>query len=156
MGMPLAVGTEAPDFTLKDQNNQSVTLSSYRGVKNVLLVFFPLAFTGICTSEFAAVRDELPKFQNDEVETIGISVGPAVTHKIWSAQNGYLFPILSDFWPHGAIADEYGVLNKDNGTPNRGTFVIDKAGVIRWAEMNQPGQPRDQSAWENALAALSS
>lgn len=154
--MPIAVGTEAPDFTLKDQNNQLVTLSSYRGHKNVLLVFFPLAFTGICTGEFAGLRDELPKFQNDDVETIGISVGPSVTHKIWASQNGYLFPILSDFWPHGVVAQAYGVLNMDNGTPNRGTFVIDKAGIVTWAEMNGPGQPRDQSAWEKALAALSS
>ncbi len=154
--MPLAVGTEAPDFTLKDQNNQLVTLSSYRGHKNVLLVFFPLAFTGICTGEFAGIRDHLPNFQNDDVETLGISVGPSVTHKIWASQNGYLFPILSDFWPHGEVAQAYEVLNMDNGTPNRGTFVIDKRGIITWAEMNQPGQPRDQSAWENALAALSS
>ena len=154
--MPLAVGTEAPDFTLKDQNNQKVTLSSFRGKKNVLLVFFPLAFTGICTSELAGLRDSLPLFQNDDNEVLALSVGPSVTHKIWASQQGYLFPILSDFWPHGGVAEAYGVLNSDNGTPNRGTFLVDKSGIITFAEMNGPGVPRDQSAWENALAALSS
>lgn len=152
--MPLEVGALAPDFTLKDQNNQDVALSSYRGDKNVLLVFYPLAFTGTCQGELCKVRDELPKFENDDTAVLAISVGPPPTHKIWAAEQGYTFPLLSDFWPHGAVAQAYGVFNDKAGFANRGTFVIDKTGVVRYSEMNQPGEARDQSAWENALASV--
>ncbi|MDJ0360896.1 peroxiredoxin [Rhodococcus sp. H29-C3] len=152
--MPLEVGAQAPDFTLKDQNNQEVSLSSYRGVKNVLLVFYPLAFTGTCQGELCKVRDELPKFENDDSAILAISVGPPPTHKIWAAEQGYTFPLLSDFWPHGAVAQAYGVFNEKAGFANRGTFVVDKSGTVRFAEMNQPGEARDQSAWNEALSVL--
>ncbi|TWS19604.1 peroxiredoxin [Tsukamurella asaccharolytica] len=153
---PLPVGAEAPAFTLRDQNNRPVSLESYRGRKNVLLVFFPLAFTGTCESELGGIRDSLPSFENDDAAVLAVSVGAPPTHKVWSGSQGYLFPILADFWPHGEVADAYGVLNGKNGYPNRGTFVIDREGVIRFSEMSEPGVPRDQSLWEEALAALSS
>ncbi len=153
---PLEVGSVAPDFTLRNQNNQPVRLSSFRGEKNVLLVFFPLAFTGTCESELGRVRDNLPVFENSSSALLAVSVGPPPTHKVWSGSQGYLFPILSDFWPHGAVARDYGVLNEKAGYANRGTFVIDRGGVVRFAEMNEPGVPRDQQLWEDALAALTS
>jgi peroxiredoxin len=151
---PLAVGTEAPDFTLRDQNQQQVTLSGFRNAKNVLLVFFPLAFTGICQGELDEVRDHLPDYENDDTQTLAISVGPPPTHKVWSIENGFTFPVLSDFWPHGAVSQAYGVFNEDAGVSNRGTFVVDRSGIIRFAEMKQPGEARDQSVWKDALAAL--
>lgn len=154
--MPLSPGDTAPDFTLRDQNNHKISLSDFRDKKNVLIIFFPLAFTGTCQGELAAVRDNLPLYQNEGTEILAISVGPPPTHKIWSAEQGYLFPILSDFWPHGAVAQQYEVFNDNSGVPNRGTYVVDKGGIIRFAEMNPPGKPRDQSAWENALAAIPS
>lgn len=150
----LPVGTAAPDFTLRDQNQQPVTLSSFRGVKNVLLVFFPLAFTGICQGELDQLRDHLPQFENDNSVAMAISVGPPPTHKIWSLESGFMFPVLSDFWPHGEVSQAYGVFNADAGYPNRGTFVIDRSGIIRYAEMKQPGESRDQRLWLDALAAL--
>ncbi|OHV03896.1 peroxiredoxin [Mycobacterium talmoniae] len=150
----LTVGTEAPDFTLRDQNQQPVTLSDYRGDKNVLVVFFPLAFTGICQGELDQLRDHLPDYENDDSVALAISVGPPPTHKIWATESGFLFPVLSDFWPHGAVSQAYGVFNDDTGFSNRGTFVIDRSGVIRFAEMKQPGEARDQKLWLNALAAL--
>jgi len=150
----LTVGSEAPDFTLKDQNGQPVTLSDYRGKKNVLLVFFPLAFTGICQGELDEVRDHLPDYENDDSVTMAISVGPPPTHKIWATESGFTFPVLSDFWPHGAVAQAYGVFNDAAGFPNRGTFVVDRSGVIRFAEMNEPGEARNQTLWTEALAAL--
>lgn len=153
--MPIEVGAVAPDFTLKDQNNQLVTLSSYRDVKNVLLVFYPLAFTGTCQGELCRVRDELPTFENDDTAILAISVGPPPTHKIWAAEQGYTFPLLSDFWPHGEVAQAYGVFNDSAGFPNRGTFVVDKSGIIRFAEMNGPGEARDSSSWAEALAQVS-
>lgn len=152
----IEIGAEAPDFTLKDQNGQPVTLSSFRGAKNVLLVFFPLAFTGICQGELDEIRDRLPEYENDDTATLAISVGPPPTHKVWATQSGFTFPVLSDFWPHGAVAAAYGVFNDDAGIANRGTFVVDRAGTVRFAEMKQPGEARDQSVWTEALAALKS
>lgn len=152
--MTVGMGSPAPDFTLKDQNGQPVTLSDFRGTKHVLLVFFPLAFTGICQGELDEIRDNLPTYQNDHTATLTISVGPPPTHKVWATQSGFLFPVLSDFWPHGGVAQAYGVFNGEAGFPNRGTFVIDRAGNIRFAECKQPGEARDQSVWKQALAAL--
>lgn len=150
----LAVGTAAPDFTLRDQNQQRVTLSSYRGAKNVLLVFFPLAFTGICQGELDQLRDHLPVFENDDSAALAISVGPPPTHKIWALESGFTFPVLSDFWPHGEVSRAYGVFNEAAGYSNRGTFVVDRSGIIRFAEMKEPGESRDQRMWTDALAAL--
>ena len=152
--MTVGVGSFAPDFTLKDQNGQPVTLRDFRGAKNVLLVFFPLAFTGICQGELDYVRDHLATFATDDTATLAISVGPPPTHKVWATQSGFQFPVLSDFWPHGAVAQAYGVFNTDAGIANRGTFVIDREGVVRFAECKQPGEARDQAVWVEALAAL--
>jgi mycoredoxin-dependent peroxiredoxin len=151
----LPVGSTAPDFTLLDQNRQPVTLSDFRGAKDVLLVFFPLAFTGICQGELDQLRDHLPDFENDGSAVLAISVGPAPTHKVWATESGFLFPVLSDFWPHGAVSQAYGVFNDVAGVANRGTFVVDRSGMIRFAEMKQPGEARDQRLWTDALRALS-
>jgi len=150
----LEAGTRAPGFTLKDQAGQPVTLSAFRGTHNVLLVFFPLAFTPVCQGELGEIRDHLDDFQNDVTRTLTISVGPPPTHRAWTTQNGFTFPVLSDFWPHGAVAEDYGVFNPQTGYPNRGTFVVDASGVIAFAEMKQPGELRDRAVWTEALAAL--
>ena len=151
----LEVGSEAPDFTLKDQDGQPVTLSDFRGKKNVLLVFFPLAFTGIYQGELDEIRDHVGDYDNETTATLAISVGPPPTHKIWATESGFTFPVLSDFWPHGAVAQAYGVFNSTAGFANRGTFVIDRAGVVRFAECKEPGEARDQKVWTEALAAVS-
>jgi peroxiredoxin len=150
----IAVGDQAPDFTLKDQNNEDFTLSSFRGTRAVLLIFYPLAFTGICTGELCAVRDDLSTFQNDDVQVVSISVDSPYSHKIFSEREGYEFPLLSDFWPHGAVATAYGVFNEDVGFANRGTFLVDKVGIVRFAEMNSPGDGRDAQAWRDAIESL--
>jgi mycoredoxin-dependent peroxiredoxin len=148
------VGTEAPDFSLKDQNNQEVTLSSFRGKRNVLVVFYPFAFSGICTSELCSVRDDLPNFQNDDVQILAISVDHPFTLKAWSDAQGYDFPLLADFWPHGEVATAYGVFNDTRGMALRGTFLVDKEGIVRFSEVNQPGDARDQGGWKKAVAEL--
>ena len=148
------VGTEAPDFTLKDQNNQEVTLSSFRGDRSVLVVFYPFAFSRICTGELCAVRDDLGSFQNTDVQILAISVDHPFTLKAWSDAQGYEFPLLADFWPHGEVAEDYGVFNAKAGFALRGTFLVDKTGTVRFAEVNSPGEPRDQEAWKKALAAV--
>ena len=153
-GELLTVGMPAPDFTLRDQNGRPVTLSAYQAARKVLLVFFPLAFTGICEGELGEIRDHPATYQSDDTATLAISVGPPPTHKVWATQSGFTFPLLSDFWPHGALAQTYGVFNADAGYPNRGTFAVDRSGTIRFAEMMEPGQARDPAVWAQALSAL--
>ena len=148
------VGTEAPDFTLKDQNNQEVSLSSFRGERNVLVVFYPFAFSRICTGELCSVRDDLASFQNDDVQILAVSVDHVFTLKAWADAQGYDFPLLADFWPHGGVAREYGVFNDAVGMAVRGTFLVDKQGIVRFAEVNGPGEARDQQGWKDALAAV--
>jgi peroxiredoxin len=152
--MPISVGTQAPDFSLKDQNNQVVSLAGFRGRKAVLLVFYPLTFTGTCQGELTEIRDNLETYANDDVQVLAVSVDSTYSHKVWSLREGFEFPLLADFWPHGAVAQGYGVFNDEAGFANRGTFLIDSAGVVRFAEMTGPGESRDQKAWQAALAAL--
>ncbi|MEO3746116.1 peroxiredoxin [Plantactinospora sp. B5E13] len=152
--MLLEVGAQAPDFVLKDQNNQEVRLTDFRDRRAVLLVFYPLAFTGTCQGELTEVRDNLDEYQNDEVQVLTVSVDSVFSHKVWADREGFGFPLLADFWPHGAVARAYGVLNETTGVAHRGTFVIDKAGTVRFAELNGPGERRDQAAWRKALAAV--
>jgi mycoredoxin-dependent peroxiredoxin len=150
--MPLAAGDQAPDFTLQDQNGQEQTLSGFRGERNVLVVFYPLAFSGICTGELNKLRDDLAEFA--DVQVLAVSVDSVYALRAWSEQEGYHFPLLADFWPHGKVAQDYGVFNDKAGMANRGTFLVDTGGVIRFAEMKGPGEPRDQTVWKEALAAL--
>ena len=141
----------APDFTLKDQNNQEVRLSDYLGHQNVLLVFYPLAFTSTCQNELGQLRDHLSDFGDAAILTI--SVDSVFSHKIWADQQGYDFPLLADFWPHGAVAQAYGVFNFDKGVAHRGTVLIDRTGIIRFAEMSLTGA-RNQDGWRSALLAI--
>jgi peroxiredoxin len=139
---------------LKDQNNQVVTLSSFRGDRSVLVVFYPFAFSGICTSELCAVRDDLGSFQNADVQILAVSVDHPFTLKAWSDAQGYEFPLLADFWPHGQVAQAYGVFNEKAGFALRGTFLVDKTGTVQFAEVNGPGEARDQDGWKKALATV--
>lgn len=152
--MSIAVGQEAPDFELPDQNGEKVSLSSFRGKKNVVVVFFPFAFSGICTGELCALRDDLSVFQNDDVELLAISCDAKFTQKAFAEKEGYKFPLLSDFWPHGETAAKYGVFNDAAGLAVRGTFVIDKSGVVRWSVVNAPADARNLEEYKAALAAL--
>jgi mycoredoxin-dependent peroxiredoxin len=154
--MTVEVGAQAPDFTLPDYNKEKVSLADFRGDKNVLLVFYPFAFSGVCQGELCQVRDDIGEFQNDDVQVLGVSVDTPFSLKAWADQQGYTFPLLSDFWPHGETAKAYGVFNDAAGMANRGTFLIDTEGKVRFAEVNQPGEARDQDAWKRALAEVTS
>jgi peroxiredoxin len=152
--MKVEVGSVAPDFTLSDQNRAQVTLSALWADKNVLLVFYPFAFSQICEGEICQVRDELADYQNDAVAVVGVSVDSPFALKAWAVTQGFSFPLLSDFWPHGAVSTAYGVFNKVGGMADRGTFLIDRGGVVRFAEVVSPREARDQGAWKKAIAAL--
>ena len=153
--MAIEVGALAPDFTLKDQTGTEVTLSSFRGQKNVVILFYPLTFTGVCQGELCAVRDDLATFQNDDVQVLAISVDAVPSHKAWAEQQGYTFPILADFWPHGGVAQSYGVFDDTKGLALRGSFVLDKEGIVRWSVVNAIPDARDHADYAKVLSTLS-
>ena len=148
------VGDPAPGFSLQDEHGQQVSLTDFRDTKNVLLVFYPFAFSGICTGELGGIRDDLPRFQNDRVQVLGLSCDPMFTQRAWAEAEDYEFPLLSDFWPHGSVARSYGVFQEEAGSAVRGTFLIDRGGVVRWTLVNAPGDARDLSGYHEALADL--
>jgi mycoredoxin-dependent peroxiredoxin len=152
--MTVEVGDQAPDFELRDQHGTPVRLSSLRGAKNVVLVFYPLAFSGVCTRELCAIRDEFPEVNRDDVEMLTVSVDSTFTHRAWADAEHYQFELLSDFWPHGEVAKLYGVFDSERGIATRGTFIIDKEGVVRWKVVNPIPQARDLAEYSKALAAL--
>ncbi len=149
--MPLAVGDRAPDFTLLDQDRQPVSLAGLRGAP-VLLVFYPFAFSALCGSELGRLRDSLSSYTG--VTVLAVSTDPVYSLRAFRAQEGYDFPLLSDFWPHGATASAYGVLDERAGMALRATFLVDPAGVVRFVQVNAPGDVREQSAWKDAVARL--
>lgn len=153
--MAIEVGDAAPDFELKDQHGTPVKLSDYQGKKNVVLVFYPLAFSGICTGELCSIRDELPTLGGDDVQVLAVSVDSVFAHRAWGEQENYQFPLLSDFWPHGDVAKTYGIFNDDAGLAARGTYIIDKAGVVRWKVENAIPDARDLDEYRKALAEIS-
>ncbi len=144
-------GDEAPDFELRDSTGQPVRLSDYRGKKAVVLVFYPFAFSGICTGELCTIRDRIEQFSNDDVETLAVSVDAPPALKAFGAKEGLEFPLLADFWPHGQVADQYGVFNEKVGAAERGTFVIDRDGRVVYSVHNGLGQARDDAAYLTAL-----
>lgn len=148
------VGDLAPDFALRDQDKQLVRLSDFRGSKNVVLVFYPKSFTGICQGELCAIRDEIADFRNDDVMTLAVSVDSDAVHKHWANEQGYTFPLLADFWPHGAVATDYGVLNEDSGLARRGTFIIDKQGVVVYKVVNEIPDAREHDEYRRVLDDL--
>jgi peroxiredoxin len=152
--MAVEVGQEAPDFELKDQHGQPVRLSSFRGAKNVVLVFYPLAFSGVCTGELCALRDEFPEVSREDVELLTVSVDSTFVLRKWSDTENFGFGLLSDFWPHGGVATLYGVFDEDKGVATRGTFVIDESGVVRWKVVNPIPQARDIAEYQKAIADL--
>ncbi|RNM13981.1 peroxiredoxin [Nocardioides pocheonensis] len=141
--MTLDVGDRAPDFTLRDQHGQDVTLSSFAGSKAVLLVFYPYAFSGVCTGELTGFRDRLGDFETDDTTLLGISCDPMYTQRAFADRDGIFFPLLADFWPHGAVASAYGVLDESEGCASRSSFVVDKDGVVQWVLHSERGEARD-------------
>ena len=151
--MSLSVGDVAPEFSLPDQDKHVVSLAELRGAP-VLLVFYPFAFSGICTGELCQLRDELTTYTDAGVRVLAISTDPVFSLKAFKAQENFDFPLLSDFWPHGEVAKAYGVFNDKAGMALRGTFLVDAEGKIAFAEVNQPGDAREQSGWKDAVGSL--
>ncbi|MER5221911.1 MULTISPECIES: peroxiredoxin [Streptomyces] len=152
--MAIEVGTKAPEFELKDNHGATVTLSRFRGAKNVVLLFYPFAFTGVCTGELCALRDNLPKFSERDTQLLAVSNDSIHTLRVFGEQEELEYPLLSDFWPHGEVSRAYGVFDEDKGCAVRGTFIIDKEGVVRWTVVNGLPDARDLNEYVKALDTL--
>jgi mycoredoxin-dependent peroxiredoxin len=139
----LTLGGPAPDFTLRDQFGQDVTLSSFAGTKAVALVFYPYAFSNVCTGEMSQIRSRLDEFMTFDTEIVAISCDPVHALRAWADADGLNFPLLSDFWPHGVVSRAYDVFDETRGCPRRSSYVVDKAGTIRWSVHNARSQGRD-------------
>ncbi len=142
--MPIAVGQTAPDFTLKDQDQKDVKLNGLRG-KSVVLAFYPLDFSPVCSKEHACFADDLQSFNDLNAQVLGISVDSAWAHKAFAEKLGLKYPLLADFQPRGAVASQYGLYLPDKGFTNRATVIIDKQGVVRYVQVYDiPSQRNNQ------------
>lgn len=148
------VGDSAPEFELVNQYGEPVRLSDFRG-RNVVVVFYPFAFSGICTGELCEIRDNLALFEDANAAVLAVSVDSKFAQRAYAEKEGYGFDLLADFWPHGAVASAYGVFDADSGMALRGTFIIDAAGIVRYVVVNPRGRARDLGEYRAALAGLS-
>lgn len=152
--MTAETGQAAPDFTLRNQYGQKVTLSEFRGDKNVILMFYPLAFTGTCTGELCTIRDRYADFVNADTTVLSVSCDSPNSLRVFAEQEGLTHSLLSDFWPHGEVSRAYGAFLEDKGFPTRATFIIDKRGVIRWSVITSVSEARSADDYAAALATL--
>ena len=152
--MVVEPGSVAPDFTLSDQHGQELTLSELVTEGPVALVFFPLAFSGICTGELCELRDNLDIFADAKVRLLGISVDSVHALRVWAEQEGYEFSILSDFWPHGAVAREYGAFVDERGIATRATVIIGADRKVIASFETSPGEARDFAAYREVISSL--
>lgn len=152
--MTLDVGHLAPEFTLKNQFGEDVTLSEFRGDKNVVLVFYPYAFSRVCTGELCEIRDHLTDFSDERTTLLAVSCDHMFSLRAYAERDGYQFNLLSDYWPHGAVASAYGTFNEKLGCSGRATFVIDRGGILRWKVENGMPDARNLDDYRAALAQL--
>ncbi|MFI5086534.1 MAG: peroxiredoxin [Actinomycetales bacterium] len=146
-------GQAAPDFTLSNQFGEPVTLSALRG-SNVVVVFYPFAFSGICTGELCELRDNLADFRTAQARLLAVSVDSKYTLRAYAAAEKFDFDLLADFWPHGAVASSYGVFNPERGMAERGSFIIDADGILRSRLLAPVAQGRPMDDYRRALAKL--
>ena len=152
--MALENGQRVPDFELNDQHGQAVRLSSFAGDKAAVLVFYPYAFSRVCTGELSDLRDRLPDFVSDDVQLLALSCDPMFTLRAFADADDLKFPLLSDFWPHGEVSRAFGVFDEEKGCSTRSTFIVDKDGVLRWSVHNPMGEARDLEEYARVLQGL--
>jgi peroxiredoxin len=144
------VGQPAPDFRTRNQHGESVSRADLLGAPAVL-IFYPWAFSGICRGELAALRDDHDRFASRGVRVLGVSCDAMFTLRAYADAEGLPFDLLTDHWPHGAIARAYGIFDEQAGCALRATFVLDAEGVITWRVVNGIGEAREMA---DLLAAL--
>jgi len=150
------VGDAAPEFELMTQDHtKKVKLSDFKGKKKVVLLFYPMDFSPVCTNEHCAFGPELGDMTaGQDAVVFGVSCDPMWSLRIFAEQEKFDYALLSDFWPHGQVSKEYGVFLEEKGFATRGTFVIDKQGVVSWAIVNSPGDVRSTQEYKDAIDKL--
>ncbi len=152
--MTLEIGQPAPDFTLRNQHGEEVSLADFRGEKAVVLVFFPFAFSSVCTGELCQIRDQIADFDDERTVLLAVSCDHMHSLRAFADRDGYSFSLLSDHWPHGSVSSAYGIFNEKVGCSGRATFIIDKHGVLRWYVENEIPQARNLDDYRRVLAEL--
>jgi mycoredoxin-dependent peroxiredoxin len=130
--MALSVGAAAPDFTLKDQSQKEVKLSEFQGKKNVVLIFYPLDWSPVCTNEHTCLVNDMRRFDELDAQVLGISVDSAWSHKAFAEKMGIKYPLLADFQPRGAVGEKYGVFLAEKGITGRSIIIVDRSGKVAW------------------------
>ena len=154
--MPIAVGQAAPDFVLRDQNQKEVKLSDFKGKKNVVLVFYPLDWSPVCTTEHACFVADMKKFEQLDAQVLGVSVDSVWSHKAYAEKMGISYPLLADFHPRGAMAERYGVYLAEKGITGRAIAIVNKAGNVAWFKQYDIPQVPDLAEVAQALAGVKS
>ena len=150
----LNVGDEAPDFSLQATTGETITLGQYRGRKNVVLAFFPYAFSRTCSAQMPSYQAELDRFNDFDTQVLGISMDSLYALKEWAKQLGITYPLLADFFPQGRVTDLYGARHSA-GMPERALFVVDKTGKVAWIHVHRPtGSAPDNEELFEALRKL--
>jgi peroxiredoxin len=152
--MTIEIGKPAPDFTLKDQHGQDVSPSDFRGRKNLVIVFYPFAFSRVCTGELCELRDNIADFSDDQTALVAVSCDHMFSLRAFAEHDAISFPLLSDYWPHGAVSTAFGIFNEKVGCSGRATFVVDRDGVLRWQVENEIPNARDIDDYRKILADL--
>jgi peroxiredoxin len=152
--MTLEIGKPAPDFTLKDQHGQDVSPSDFRGRKNLVIVFYPFAFSRVCTGELCELRDNIADFSDDQTALVAVSCDHMFSLRAFAEHDAISFPLLSDYWPHGAVSTAFGIFNEKVGCSGRATFIVDRDGVLRWQVENEIPNARDIDDYRKILADL--
>ncbi len=148
------IGERAPDFTLRDQSFQKVARSDLEG-KRSLVVFIPYPFTSVCQGELCAIRDDLAEFEDLDANIVAITCDTVAVNARWALDQGFEFPILSDFWPHGEVARAYGCFDEQHGYAKRYTYVLDASGTVRDVIFSDVlGEARRHDAYAEALAKV--
>jgi peroxiredoxin len=150
----LDVGDTAPAFTLRDQHGQDQSLAARRGQRNVLLVFYPFAFTGVCSGEMRALNEHAASWEERGCDVLAVSCDSVPSLRVFADQEGFGFPLLSDFWPHGGVSTAYGAFDETLGAAGRSTFLIDRDGVVRWTVRTAIPDAREITDYLKALADL--
>ena len=152
--MALGVGDNAPDFALRDQHGQTVQLSGLLGQRAALLIFYPWAFSRVCRGELHQIQGRMGELSAGQVQVLAISCDPMFALRAWADREGFTFPLLADFWPHGEVARAYGVFNEDIGIAERGSFLVDRWGTIRWQVLTGIPDARSVDDYVRAVATL--
>ena len=152
--MTLDIGSSAPEFTLRNQYGEAVSLSQFRGDKNVLIVFYPFAFSGVCTGELQEIRDHVADLSGESTEILAISVDHMFSLRAYAERDGYEFSLLSDYWPHGDVARAYGIFDDEVGCAGRATFIVDRDGVVRWSVANAIPDARSLADYQGVIGSL--